>query len=70
MRGFLAGSNVGSGVYVQRCAMAMRETGSCDWYKLARVGLEAAIATEAELIAILDPPKPARDTAATALLSA
>ena len=48
---------------VRRCAMAMKESGSRDWYHLARVGLEAAMANDMELIALLETPMPARRAA-------
>ena len=54
---------------VRRCAMAMKESGSRDWYQLARIGLEAAIANDVELIALLETPKTARRQAAEAALA-
>lgn len=44
--------------------MAMNGPGSRDWYHLARIGLEAAIANDVELIDILDVPKPVGQPAA------
>ena len=43
---------------VRRCAMAMNGPGSRDWYHLGRIGLEAAIANDVELIDLLDVPSP------------
>lgn len=42
---------------IRRAALAMKESRSCDWFQLARVGLEAAIANDVDLVALLDPPK-------------
>jgi hypothetical protein len=42
---------------VRACAMAMRDSRSGDWFQLARVGLEAAIGTDEELLALLSAPK-------------
>jgi len=47
--------------------MAMRESGSRDWYCLARIGLEASIANDVELVALLD-TTPVRRQAAEAEL--
>jgi hypothetical protein len=40
---------------LRRAAMALRECGSSDIFRLARVALEAAIRSEADLIELLSP---------------
>jgi hypothetical protein len=40
---------------IRRGAMALRECGSSDIFRLARVALEAAIRSEADLVELLDP---------------
>ena len=40
---------------LRRAAMALRECGSSDIFRLARVALEAAIRSEADLIELLPP---------------
>jgi hypothetical protein len=40
---------------IRRAAMALRECGSPDIFRLARVALEAAIRSEADLVELLDP---------------
>jgi hypothetical protein len=52
---------------VRRCAMAMKESRSRDWFRLARIGLEAAVANDVELVALLD-TTPVRRQAAEAEL--
>lgn len=52
---------------VRRCAMAMKESGSRDWFKLARIGLEAAIANDVELFALLEPARKTPQPATAAL---
>jgi hypothetical protein len=40
---------------LRRAAMALRECGSSDIFRLARVSLEAAIRSESDLVELLDP---------------
>jgi hypothetical protein len=49
---------------VRRVAAAIRENWSNDTYQLARVALQAAIRTEADLYELLPPAAPARSEAA------